>query len=238
LVKYGKEPHFTQVRNQIDMQNRSLLQIIIRSAGVKTAAEMKEILEKIKTLKNIPLVPQKVEPIVETPVIVEVKAIEEPKVEEPKETVLVEEPKETVLVEENKEETKEFAKVTEQVNPSTIITADAAPEEQNQENLVKDEKHEVHFNSEGDSVDKECDKDCQDTKVEVVQEQNNDQEAPMNIADEEESKSRKSDTPPVESPLYRKESVITNQESNKKDNNPIEPVTTEEESAVVKPEDD
>jgi len=246
LVKYGKEPHFTEVRKQIDMQNRQLLQTIIRFAGVKTADEMKQILESIKTIRMIPLVPKKVEPIepiVETPVIVEVKAIEEPKVEEPKEEAVVEESKEAVVVEENKEETTEVAEVTEQVNPTTIIAEDAAPEEQIQENQVKDEEHAVHIDSDGDTVDKECDTECLDKKVEVVQEQNNDEEAPINVADEEEEKSPKADTPIIVESPQRKETIDTKPESNIEENKPIEPlavepVTSEPEVGAIESEED
>lgn len=250
MVKYGKEPHFTQVRQQIDMQNRQLLQLIIRGASVKSADEMRQILETIKTLKNIALVPRIVEPIVEAPVIVEVKAIEEPKVEESKEEVVVEEnkeePEEAVVVEENKEETTEVAEVTEQVNPSTIITDDAAPEEENQEDQVKDEKHEVHMDEDGDIVDKECDDECLDEKVEVVQEQDNYQEKTPLIAakDEEEPESPKADTPlQVESPV-RKTTIDTDPEVTNDDNKPVEgpmtPIilTPEPENVENKPEED
>jgi len=170
LVKYGKEPTFTGVRSQIDLQNRQLLSTIIRGAGQYTADQMEKCLENVKSLYNIELKPKPLVTIVEKPMIEEVKAIEEPKIEESKEIVLVEESKEepkveeskeepkveeskeAVVVEENKEETTEVAEVAEQVNPSTVITADAAPEEQNHEDQVSDDKHEVQINEDAVSV--------------------------------------------------------------------------------------
>merc|ERR1712166_1423964 len=102
LVKYGKEPTFTGVRSQIDLQNRQLLSTIIRGAGQYTADQMEKCLENVKSLYNIELKPKPLVTIVEKPMIEEVKAIEEPKIEESKEAV---------LVEENKEETTEVAEV-------------------------------------------------------------------------------------------------------------------------------
>ena len=60
LVKYGQEPAFSTVRTQIDISNSQLLQVI-RDTSVITPTEMKEILNQIQAIDNIPLKPNPVE---------------------------------------------------------------------------------------------------------------------------------------------------------------------------------
>jgi len=225
LVKYGKEQNFVQVRQQIDMQNRSLLQSLIRGASINTIEQMEKLFDAIKTLHNIPLKPKPVQPIVETPELEMAPLVEAPKVEEEKEAK---------VDNNNTEEAKKETDITEQANPELVITADAEPENKDQENKVEPEKIEIHLNEDGDSI--ECKSDHKDVVEEVVnQPENNDETTPLVEVTEE--KKEEPSFVAMDTEVVQPEDKKDDENDRQADNEtPEQPNTTE--PAQVTPEND